>query len=102
MEHFQEYYNLTKGKDWQLQQQFEDLTKKNIDKINMIKKVNIQENIRSLADDKLFTDACIHLQRIYKIISSKYCGTQEAKIDYLTKAYEVCKNSKLFFKSVLN
>jgi len=97
MEHFQEYYNLTKGHDWQLVQHFDDLNKKDIDKINMTKKANIQENIRSLADDKMFTDACIHLQRIYKIISSKYCGTQEAKIDYLTKAYEVCKSSNNFF-----
>lgn len=94
MDQFQEYFNLTKDKEWQLIQNFEDLSKKDIDKVNVIKKTNIQENIRSLADDRMFTDACIHLQRIYKIISNKYSKTQETKIEYLVKAYEVCKFSK--------
>ncbi len=93
LEHFENYYDLTKGNNWKFIQHFEDLNRKEIDKINMIKKTNIQENIRNLADDKLFTDACIHLQRIYKIMSNKYAKTQDKKIEYLTKAYEICKSS---------
>lgn len=94
MDHFQEYYALTRNKDWPATHNLDDFSKKDMDKISSIKKANIQENIRNLADEKMFTDACIHLQRIYKIISNKYAKTQEEKIEYLTKAYEVCKSSK--------
>ena len=38
LEHFENYYDLTKGNNWKFIQHFEDLNRKEIDKINMIKK----------------------------------------------------------------
>ena len=97
MDHFENYHSLTTGKEWRCLNYFEDLNKKEADRINLIKKANIEENIRQSIDDRMFTDACIHLQRIYRIISNKFAKNQEEKIDYLIKSSQVCKSSKNSF-----
>lgn len=43
----------------------------------------------------MFKDGCIHLGRVYKIISEKFASDQNEKIEYLSKAYDVCKASAI-------
>lgn len=95
MEHFQEYYNLTKDTNYTKNIKFEDLSHDDIAKLKQINKINIEDFLKNIDNDKLFIDACIHLQRIYKIIANKYATNIEEKISYLTKAYDVCKSSSI-------
>ena len=93
--HFQEYYNLTNGTDYVKSMSLDDFTRDEADKLHKIKSASIETYLRQINDDddKLFTDACIHLQRLYKIMSKKYAANISEKIDYLSKVYDVCKNS---------
>ncbi len=94
MEQFQNYFNLTRGKDWKLNTNLESFNKNENEKIQSIKKQNIEKNIRPLIEEKMFKDACVHLGRVYNIIANKFARNQEEKIEYLSKAYEVCKASE--------
>ena len=95
MSQFQEYFGLTQGKDWKLTTNVSDFSKKDNDRIQAIKKHNVEESIKHLIDDRMFKDACIHLGRIYNIISNRFAKDPAEKIDYLSKTHEVCKSSKL-------
>jgi hypothetical protein len=97
MEHFQEYYNLTKDTNYVKTNKFADLSPSDIEKLKQKNKINIEDFLKNIEDDKLFTEACIHLQRTYKIIADKYAKNIDEKISYLSKAYDVCKSSKFIF-----
>jgi hypothetical protein len=94
MYHFEQYYNLTKSTDWHTRQNFEDFTRDDIEKLESIRRQNIETEFKDFYNSQMFTQACLHLQRIYKTISNRYANEQEEKIEYLTKAYEVSKSSK--------
>jgi hypothetical protein len=94
MEHFQEYYNLTKNTNYVKNNKFDDLSPTNIDKLRQINKINVEDYLKKIEDNRMFIDACIHLQRIYKIIANKYTKDIDEKISYLSKAYDVSKSSK--------
>jgi hypothetical protein len=96
MEHFQEYYNLTNNTSHVKNNKFEDLSPNDIEKLKNINKINVEDYLKNIEDNNMFTDACIHLQRIYKIIAYKYTKDIDEKIDYLSKAYDVSKSSKYF------
>jgi hypothetical protein len=90
MNHFEQYYNLSKDKDW-----LKTLNNLPYGLINESSTQTVEEqDLMYDKDNRLFTDACINLQRIYKIIAHKYAKTIEDQTSYLTKAYEVCKDSK--------
>lgn len=93
MEHFQECYNLSKGKDWFLLNKSKDFTKSEIEKLNKIRYQYAEENLKNLESPTIFVDVCIHLQRIYRIIADRYSVNALEKIETLSKAHEVCKNS---------
>jgi hypothetical protein len=95
VDHFLQYYTLTQGKDWKVNYQFEDFSKIDRDRILAIKRNNVEEGIKNLLDDRMFKDACIHLGRLYKTISDRFAKDHDEKIEYLTKAYEVCKSSDI-------
>jgi hypothetical protein len=84
MTHFEHYYNLCKDQDW-----IDDKTNKRYAKET--DKKNDLDNYNH--EDKLFTQSCIHLQRVYKIISERYCKDSSEKVEYLIKARDVCKES---------
>ncbi len=94
MHQFQEYYNLTKDSSFTKSPRHEDLSYDDIQQLEKITKSTVEDFLRDIDDERLFVNACIHLQRIYKLISSKYSRNLDEKIEYLSKAYEVCKNSK--------
>ena len=94
MDHFEEYYNLTKGTDWIKKNSFEDLNKAELLRLENIKNENVEDYLRTLEDERMFIDACIHLQRIYRVISNRYAKDLEEKIQFLSKSYQVCKSSK--------
>lgn len=105
MEHFQEYYNLTNNTNYVKNNNFEDLSPADIEKLKKINKINVEEYLKNIEDNKMFTDACIHLQRIYKIIANKYAKDINEKISYLCKAYDVSKSSKhlkIFVRFIVN
>lgn len=95
VEQFQNYFDLTKGQNWKQQPNFSDFTKKQVDRIQAIKRNNIEENVKHLLSDNMFKDSCIHLGRLYKIIANRFAKDKEEKIEYLAKAYEVCKSSSI-------
>lgn len=95
LDHFLQYCALTEGKDWEVNYQFEDFSKIDRDRILAIKRSNVEEGVKHLMNDKMFKDACIHLGRLYKAISDRFAKDHDEKIDYLTKAYEVCKSSAI-------
>ena len=89
MTHFEHYYVLCKNQDW------------TVDKSNQCylnepnKKSDLDHDLDNYNhEDKLFTQSCIHLQRVYKVISERYCLNSTEKIEYLIKALDVCKESK--------
>lgn len=43
---------------------------------------------------KPFTHACIHLQRIYTVIAINYSIDKNMKIEHLTKALDISRESK--------
>lgn len=93
MNHFQEYYNLTKGNDWSLSSHFDDLSSEDVEKLHKIRNFKVEDNLKNMDLSSMFIDACIHLQRIFRAISTKFTKDPEEKIAYLTKAYDVCKSS---------
>ena len=94
MNHFQEYYELTKGTDWTKKNDFEDLVNSEVQVLEKIKRLNVEDYLKKIEDQRMFIDACIHLQRIQRIIANKFSKDPEEKILYLSKAYQVCKSSK--------
>lgn len=91
---------MTKGKDWDLQTHFEDLSVKDVENIKKIKKMFYEDNLKSMNIDIMYIDACINLQRIYRIVANKYAKNIDEKIMYLTKSQDVCKSSKYFKDSL--
>jgi hypothetical protein len=94
MEHFREYYNMTKEHDWTISNYLKDLSGEDIKKLNEIKNSQIEENIRYKLDEKMFSEACVHLQRLYRILANRYAKNTEQKLEYLKMAHEVCQSSK--------
>ena len=96
MEHFEAYYEMSKGQDWLVQTSFEDLGKSNRSKFTNIRSEKVEPHLKSLVENgtTMFMDACIHLQRIYRIMSNRYAKDIDERIDYLKKAFDVCKESK--------
>ncbi len=92
-EHFLRFYELTKGTDWKMKHQFEDFNKSDKDRIRAIKSVHVEPGMKGLLGDRMFKDACIHLSRIFRVIADKFAESEEQKIEYLTKACEVCQSS---------
>ena len=94
MNNFQQYYELTKGTDWTKKSDFEDLNNNDVQTLEKIKKANVEDYLKKIDDQRMFIDACVHLQRIQRIIANRFAKDPEEKILYLSKAYEVCKSSK--------
>lgn len=94
MYHFEQYYNLTKSTDWHTRQKFEDFTRDDLERLENIRRQDVETEFKEFYNSEMFTQACLHLQRIYKTVSNRYANEQEEKIEYLTKTYEVCKSSK--------
>lgn len=92
---FQSYFDLTQGKDWKVKHHFSEFSKPDRDRILAIKRSNVEEGVQHFLDDRMFKDACIHLGRLYKIISDRFATDHEEKIEYLSKAYDVCKSSSI-------
>jgi len=84
---------LTSGKDWKIKLQLEDFNKSDKDRIRAIKSVDVEPGIKELLGERMFKDACIHLSRIYRIIANRFAESEENRLEYLTKAFEVCKTS---------
>ena len=101
MNHFQEYYDLTKGTDWTKKNNFEDLSNSDVQMLEKLKNSNVEDYLKKLDDQRMFVDACIHLQRIQRIMATRFSKDVDEKIMYLSKAYQVCKSSKMNCKSVL-
>ena len=93
MTHFEQYYNLCKNQDWEDDNSNAGYAKAADKKIQT-------ENYYH--DKKLFTQACINLQRVYKVISQKYCSDSSEKVEYLIKALDVCKESKCLETCILS
>jgi hypothetical protein len=91
MNHFEQYYSLSKDKDWL---KADNQLPYGLANEYMTITVN-EEDLVYDKDNRVFTDACINLQRIYKIIAKKYAKTIDDQTNYLTKAYEVCIDSKI-------
>lgn len=79
-----------------MRHQFEDFNKSDKEKIKSIKSSNVDPGLKVLLYDKMFKDACIHLSRIYRIIANRFVETDDDRLEYLTKSYEVSKSSKQF------
>ncbi len=94
MNNFQQYYELTKGTDWTKKSDYEDLNNNDVQTLEKIKKANVEDYLKKIDDQRMFIDACVHLQRIQRIIANRFAKDPEEKILYLSKAYEVCKSSK--------
>lgn len=89
MRHYEAYYELTsKNKDWTNEKHIR-LRQEQNPNIN-----DIYDCLKYNTNAKLFIDACINLQRIYRVIANKYAQDNEEKIAYLTKAFDVCKESR--------
>ena len=70
---------MTQGKDWRKKSEIH-FTEDEIEKINEIKASQVDANLRRKLDDKMFTDACIHLQRLFKIMANRYSKDINEKI----------------------
>jgi hypothetical protein len=97
MKHFESYYALCKNQDW-----IEEKTNKTSDLPSELEYEKLGAHTSKHDYQKLFTQACIHLQRVYKVISERYCNSSEEKIEYLIKGLDVCRESKLKKKINLN
>jgi tetratricopeptide (TPR) repeat protein len=95
MQHFENYYNLCNGQDWQLETRLADLSKNEIDKLNELKRSLIEPELLNIELNTMFEDSCMHLQRLYKLIANRYAKSHTEKLEYLTKVYEVCKSSSI-------
>ncbi|RNA08109.1 tetratricopeptide repeat 29 [Brachionus plicatilis] len=93
MEHFQECYNLSNGKDWFFLNRSKAFTKNQVENLHKIRYQYAEDHLKNLESPTIFVDACIHLQRIFRIIADRYSPIAQEKIDLLTKAYQVCKSS---------
>ena len=91
---------MSRGKDWRRKTEYHDFNEDEIEKINEIKSSQVDAELKRKMDDKMFTDACVHLQRLFKIMANRYSKDIEEKIEYLTKAYDVCKSSELGFLAI--
>lgn len=95
MQHFETYYKLSQGQDWSVKNSYEDLDKSDQQILNEIKTRNIEKHLKESDLSNMFIDACIHLQRLYRIIAYRYAKDLSEKIEYLKQAYDVCKVSKI-------
>lgn len=77
-----------------LSPQLDDLTKEEIDKLKKVKHSMIEPELAHIYYNFMFADACMHLQRVYKIIASRYARDNQEKIDYLNRVYQVCESSE--------
>lgn len=93
MKHFEDAFKLSQGKDWFYLNKSNDFSKSQVEKLHQIRFQNVEDNIKNMDSLTIFVDVCIHLQRVYRIIAERYSTNAQEKIDLLTKAYEVCKNS---------
>jgi hypothetical protein len=95
MEHYEQYYELTKGTSWTLRISLDDLSEEDIAQLTAMKQSTIEKDLASIRYDTMFEDACMHLQRIYKTIANRYATGHEEKLDYLNKVYEVSRSSQI-------
>lgn len=93
LEHFEKYYDLTNGQDWTKKNDFPDLNNNETQQLEKIKTTSVESYLLKLEDQRMFIDACIHLQRIQRIIANRFSKDPEEKIMFLSKAYQVCKTS---------
>ena len=96
MNHFEDAFKISQGKDWFYLNKSKDFSKSQIDKLHKIRFQNVEDNLKNMDTLTIFVDVCIHLQRIYRIIADRYTTNTQEKIDILTKAYEVSKKSWFF------
>jgi hypothetical protein len=95
LQHFEAYYTLSKDQDWSVVSHFDDLSDEDRLKLIKMRNENVEENLRSLENNSMSLNACIHLQRLYRIVANRYGNSLNEKIEYLKMANEVCKSSKI-------
>jgi len=79
LDHFEAYYKLCKNKTW-------------ANSSEEIKEIT-EGNVKFYKNNRLQTDSCVHLQRIYKVLAAKYAKDNNEKINYLQRVYDVSKES---------
>lgn len=91
---------MSKDRGWLVATSFDDLSKPDQAKLLAIRNENVEAHLRGGAaageeqtDRSMFEDACVHLQRVYRIVANRYARDMAEKIDYLKKAFDICKES---------
>jgi hypothetical protein len=102
MEHYEQYYNLTKGTTWRLRISLDDLSEEDMAKLSEMKQSTIEADLAHIKYESMFEDACMHLQRIYKCMANRYAKDHEEKLDYLNRVYQVSKSSKFSKDDLFN
>lgn len=108
MEHLEAYHQLSEGQDWTVptvttttshSDELDKSYSQSREKIERIRHENVEPFLRDTYLDEcgrsMFVDSCVHLQRLYRIVATRYARDVNEKIEYLKKVFDVCKKSHI-------